>query len=255
VEAWAHELRGLRALNRGDAAEAKDARYAEKGMHRIAAERFYKAYRYLVAQYGEPGGACPALPEESDELAWLLGSIALAQAVQHDRAAEGAVGVPLDAPRKVAQSIGCLPDERWWGVPSALQAAIWTSIPGAAPAGADPWAQLDAAAKLGEKAGMRTALAVRAQAASAQGRVDIMRDSIRRVAAAVQTRPSPPEWRTLDLLSESQIRYLSDRLWTEARGHRTPLDGLGTFWDDVVPIAEDDDLLDGLEETPAQPEG
>lgn len=247
AEAWEHELRGLRAIKRADAGEAQDARIAEKGLHAVAARRFYMGYGYLVHQYGEPGGKCPKFKDETDELTWLLGSISLAQAVQHDRAAEGAVGVPLDAPRKVADGIRCLDDTRWWGVPSALQAAIWTGIPGATPEGKDPWAQLDAAALLAEKSGVRLALAIRAQAASAAGKTDVMRDSIRRLAASQKALPSPKAWLTLDLNARSQARAISDRLWTTATGHRTPLDGLGTFWDDASDSGGGaDDLLDDL---------
>jgi len=39
---------------------------------------------------------------------------------------------------------------------------------------------------------------------------------------------------------------VSDRLWTEATGSRTPVGGLGTFWDDApkaVPSFDIDDLL------------
>ena len=42
------------------------------------------------------------------------------------------------------------------------------------------------------------------------------------------------------------VQQLSDRLWTEATGHRTPANLFGTFWDDEED-AGDDDLLEGLE--------
>lgn len=249
-QAWAEELRSLRAIKRADAAGAQDARIEEKRLHLLAAQRFQLAFDYMEAQFGAVSDKCPKFKDQSDELTWLLGSIALVQAVQHDRAAEGRAGVPLDKPRAVARGIRCLDNARWWGLPAALQAAIWTGIPGAAPEGEDPWVQLEAAAQLAEKSGVRLALAVRAQAAAAAGREDLMRDSVRRLAASMKQTPSPKAWRTLDGNAFTQAQALSDRLWTEATGHRTPLGELGSFWDDETSAAgaEDDTFFDDIDD-------
>jgi hypothetical protein len=251
MEGWGHELRGARAARRGDGAEAKDARIAEKRSHYVAAWRYQKAYEYLVVALGEPGGKCPDFDNDKEQLAWLVGSIAGVQAVQHDRATGGQVGVPLDVPRKIARGIHCVNNEHWWGVPAALEAAVWTAIPGAAPEGADPWKQMAEASALGRSSGVRVAMAIRAQAAVAAGRTDEVRAAIRDFAAAGEATQVPKKWRLLDMQSAGQLLALSDRLWTEATGHRTPDGAFGTFWDDVEEAVEDDDMLDDLGDEPA----
>ena len=50
----------------------------------------------------------------------------------------------------------------------------------------------------------------------------------------------------LDVVATQQVLAVSDRLWTEATGSRTPVGGLGTFWDDVAPEAEALDIDDLL---------
>ena len=55
-----------------------------------------------------------------------------------------------------------------------------------------------------------------------------------------------PEYRMMDVMAGSIISGISDRMWTEATGRRTPLGGLGTFWDDAAksqPTMNIDDLL------------
>ncbi len=254
AQIWEHELRSLRAIKRRDGAEAKDARLAEKRGHAVAAWRYQKASTYLAAAYKAKPDACPELDSREDELTWLLGNIAGVQAVQHDRAVGGMVGVSLDVPRRSARHIRCLNNERWWGVPAALEAAVWTGIPGAAPEGADPWKQMADAAAIGRETGVRLSLAIWAQAAAAAGRTDEVRQVIRAFKAAGQAKAAPAQWKLLDMNAQAQILALSDRLWTEATGHRTPTGALGTFWDDGAEAdGGDDDLLDDLGGDAADP--
>ena len=244
-EAWESELRHLRALKRGQVPEAQDARIVEKRAHARAAQRFWDAYQNLVAAYGEPSETCPEFDEQIDEVLWLFGLTAVVQAVQHDRASSGAVGVPMDAPRKAARGIRCLNNERWWGVPMALQAAVWSIIPGAAPSGEDPWKRLAEAAALGEKSGMRAARAMQAQAAASAGKPKLLRTSITALAQSAKKDKPPQDFSLLDQIAIKQAEALSDRLWTEAKGHRTPAGGLGTFWQEEKK-EEEDDLLEDL---------
>jgi len=55
------------------------------------------------------------------------------------------------------------------------------------------------------------------------------------------------DYRMLDVVATKMLLNLSDRMWTEATGARTPLGGLGTFWDDAKPASklsiDIDDLL------------
>ncbi len=261
MEAWEHDLGRIRALRAGNGAEATDARIREKRAHALAADRFYRSWKHMVALYGEPAeGKCPELDEPTDEVTWLLGLLSGAQAVQHDRAANGAAGVPLDLPRKADRGLQCLNNERWWHVPMALRAAVWAGVPGSAPEGEDPWKRMAEAAEAGAKTGVRVAQAVYAMSAAAAGKSDVVRAVIKAHVASKKEVPAPPEWRLLDGSATYQLRVLSDRLWTEAQGHRTPNGRLGDFWDDAAEEA-DASLFEGLddeeeaaEEAPAEPE-
>jgi hypothetical protein len=252
AEAWEAELETIRALRGGDAEAAQDARIVQKRAHGLAAQRLYAAWTHMKALYGDPAVACPVLEGPSDELAWFMGNLAGASSVEHDRAAAAQVNVPLDVPRHAALGIACLDDATWFGIPSALQASVWLSIPGATPEGRDPWATLDEAMKLGEASGVRMAHLLKIKAAMGAGKIDVARATIKVMVAAQEAQEPPSEWRLLDLSAREQVQALSDRLWTEATGHRTPHRGLGQFWDDESDMVADEGLLDDIdeEETP-----
>ena len=58
--------------------------------------------------------------------------------------------------------------------------------------------------------------------------------------------PIEPEFRLLEEFTTLQLQTISDRLWTEATGKRTPFDGLGTFWDDPEKAVDTIDIADFL---------
>ncbi len=250
---WEAELRGLRALRDGRSAEGNDARIAEKRAHERAAKRYFASYARLVAAYGEPGGKCPELEEKSDELLYLIGLLAGVNAVTHDRQAAGAAEVPLDVPRKVERGATCLDDGEWFGVPSAIRAAVWLSVPGATPEGSDPWAILDAAAKAGEAKGMRLARAIQVQAALAQGRDDLVKQGLSAHAASLAATPAAEKYRLLDRNAGLLNLHVSDVVWTREVGHRTPQGSFGQLPE--KPAADDGGgggLLDELTDEPKQ---
>ena len=253
VQAWEAELTHLRAVKGGVIAahEATDARFYQRRLHARAARRFYESWQRLGLAYGDPGGRCPQLEEEVDPAIYLLGLIAGLKAVQHDRAASGLAGVPLDVPAAVARAADCLDDDQWWGVPAAMKAAVWTSVPGTTPDGTDPWAVLEAAAAKGEAAGVRLAGAIRAQAAADAGHVELARASITAVAKAQSEKQAPKKWGLLDENATLIALAVSDRLWTSETGHRTPPGELGNFWEVDEGDGDDDEgLFDDLDEPP-----
>lgn len=256
------ELASARAVKAGQSAVATDLRIAEKRARHAAAARHKRAYDAMVAHYGEPGAGCSArLKAEGEEgtrhqVAYLIGLISGVEAVRHDRASGALVGASPDIGKKVARGTTCLDSARWWGMPKALEAAIWLGLPGGVPEGVDAWAQLKQAAEEGAKSGIRLAMVARIQALTAAGKAAELRDAIRAFAAAGKARSGTDwkRWQLIDLQAEQQVLALSDRLWTEATGHRTPHGQLGTFWDDAAPEVEGGELLDGLgEEAPAAP--
>ncbi len=239
-DAREHELAGLRAVKAGNSSEAQDALIAEKRAHALAAKRYYKGANHLVAAYGEIGDKCPKFEDDNDQLIYMIGLLSGLQAVLHDRASDGQVGVPLDMPSKVARAVKCLDNQKWWGMPEAIEASVWMAVPGSAPEGADAWAQFESATKIGLEKGVRLSQALQALSAQSVGKTDLLRKTIVDHAEAIKAKPADKQWQMLDANATNMIEFLSDRLWTEATGHRTPINGLGTFWDVKAEQADDD---------------
>ena len=247
AEAKANEegLTYLRAYKAQNIAEAKDARIRQKRLFSVAAQRQYKGYKHMVSEFGEPGEECPDMDKE-EEFFWMLGLVSGLQAVMSDVRGQGEVGVPKDIAMKSVRGSQCIDAKRWWGIPKAMQAAVWTMMPDNAPEGVDPWQELKEASVMAENSGIRLAQAIEVITAAGSGDDERLRDAIRRHAESVKNTPSSKEYRMLDIVATQQVMAVSDRLWTEATGSRTPIGGLGTFWDDAAPSADAlniDDLL------------
>lgn len=249
AEAEANEegLTYLRAYKSQNIGEAKDARIRQKRLFALAAQRQYKGYQHLVAEFGEPGETCPDM-DEDEEFFWMLGLVSGLQAVMSDVRGQGEVGVPKDIAMKSVRGSQCLNAKRWWGVPKAMQAAVWTMMPDNAPDGVDPWQELADASEMAGESGVRLAQAVEVVIADGSGNEERLRDAIRRHAQSVKTKSPNDQYRMLDIVATQQVLAVSDRLWTEATGSRTPIGGLGTFWDDASPAEEALDIDDLLED-------
>jgi len=235
----------LRAFKAQNVSEAKDARVREKRRFAVAAQRQYQAYQHMVAEFGEPGGDCPQL-DEDEEMFWVMGSIAGMQAVMSDLRSQNSVNVPKDIAMKAVRGVQCADNVRWWGLPQALQAGLWVMMPDTAPQGVDPWKSLEQASRLATASGVRMAHAIEVVIADGSGNRGYLRDAIRRHAGSIKTVEANPEYRMMDIMADRQILAVSDRMWTEATGSRTPVGGLGTFWDDAPPSTgglDIDDLL------------
>jgi uncharacterized membrane protein (DUF2068 family) len=131
LAAWDAELSRLRALHMGQASATRDHLIREQRVHAEASSRYYQAWTYLDDAFPDAqlGSACPTLNvKKNEDLLLLLGLTSGALAMLHDRAAEGAMGVPLDLPRKVERAAGCLDNDKFWGAPQALQASLQASL-------------------------------------------------------------------------------------------------------------------------------
>ena len=252
-QAWEAELDGIRAQRSNRSDDAQDARLRETRLHERAARRYAAAWDRLVAAYGEPGGECPEFESEPDRALYLMGLIAGAQSVLHDRAAEGEVGVSLDVPRKAARGTECLRNDAWFGAPAALRAGIWVGVPGAAPEGQDPFKVLEGAVALADTSGVRLARAIQIESLNAAGRLDEVKTAITAYAQARAANPVNKEYRLLDMNAHMIVQQMSDRLWTKETGHRTPIGALGTFPGPTAAPVEDQGLFDGLGDAPAAP--
>ena len=156
--AWSIELERRRAAYASrsgqDAAVwatlAADLAQAEAREHVTAARRHAGVWEIAKAEFElDEEGEELRQGSGKEELVYLLGMTAGLLAVVHDSSAERSVGISFGVARTVARAVKCLDNERLWGVPNALEAAVYIAIPGSAPEGVDPWAQIAAAADQG----------------------------------------------------------------------------------------------------------
>mgnify|MGYP000088388029 CR=1 FL=1 len=250
---WEAELRALRAERSANASEYKDALVAQKRAHGVVALRYYNAYLRMQRLFGED---CAKVKNADDQLVLLLGMMGGLLAVQNDRASGVMVNVPTDVPRKVARQTKCLDNKTWWGMPMALESAVWVGVPNSAPKeiAADQlkevvYKRLEESAAIGRKAGVRLVDSVYAFTALALGDDTQVKKVITDFAQSRKQTPPAKAWRLLDETSAAQLQFLSDRYWTKDKGHRNQLE-LGRFWapEPETPADEDDSLLDGLDE-------
>ncbi|PKA03835.1 hypothetical protein CH375_14605 [Leptospira ellisii] len=238
------ELLYLASVRRGKGDEATDHQAVEIRNHAVAAKRFGQAYKRFVSYFGEWNGRCPSLSEE-DQFYYLIGLSSSLLAILHDRAAQGAANVPTDIPSIVSGASKCLDAERWWGVPLALEAVVWLSIPGATPAGKDPFQQLDRSVVLGDKAGVSLSRAFQIQALTGRGNQNAIKKAVQDHSKFLEKGVSRREFQLLEAYAEQLSRHESDKIWIKEKGHRGPL-LLGSFPQGKRDLKEDDDLLKDL---------
>ncbi len=243
-EAWEAELEAGRALAKlgesgaVDLPAVRDARIREARAHAQAARRFLASWQQLEARYGPVGEACPELPGD-EGIIYLLGLYAGVNALLHDRAGDGSLGVHLDIPAAVARGAGCVNDEWFWYAPSAMQAAAWAMVPGLAPEGVDPWEALEDAAASSEPTGVRLGRGLQVLVAANAGRDVEVEAGIRSHAQSLVEHPMLPAWGLLDEYARLVTQHESDLIWTAAAGHRTPT--LGELPEDQdTPVAAPD---------------
>ncbi len=226
-----HELRYLRALYQKRPVEAQDARIAKKRFINQAANRQLAAYQKMLAQFHlATDWQCPYYASEWDELSFVIGMLAGVQALVNDVNSGTRLGVEKNTALRVAGLTECVDNVKWWGLPLALRAAVWTMVPGIVPEGVDPWEALSQANQQGIRDGVRLATVVYILAANAHGNNDKIRQAVTHFAnAAPVTTVSRRQYAMFDSISYFYVQLASDRLWTEKRGIRTPLGKLGSF--------------------------
>jgi len=242
IKAQEEELRYLRAIYAKNSTEAQDARIAQQRLLSLAAHRQLMGYYSLVVAQTEPGGMCPEFDSDNTELFWLFGLLNGIQAILNDIASGGNSEVPMDIAAKVARGAACLDNEKWWGVPAAIQAAIWITIPGDLPANTTPRKILQQSLSIGTQQGMSVSHVLAAQVYLGQGETEEVKQLIRGYVSLGKQEPANKQFTILNNVSRLQIQAISDRMWTEATGKRTPLGKLGSFWDDSNAVVETIDI-------------
>ncbi|MBD3639688.1 MAG: hypothetical protein HUJ18_01715 [Marinobacter sp.] len=246
-QAREHELDAVAALNGMEAEEAEDAMIRQKRAYALASRRYYRAWQHHNAHYGEVGtGECPDFEDDMDEFIYLAGLLSGLQALNAQIQSTSSIGVPANIGSVVARGASCLANDKWWGAPMALRATVWAMIPGAQPEGEDAFERLEIADDQGEAAGVRLPHVFHAIAALNKGDEPRLRDVIREHAESLEQDPASEDWRFVDAMATNMIVAISDRMWVENTGHRTPLGQLGTFWDDRQESVETMDLDDLL---------
>ncbi|MFB6345469.1 MAG: hypothetical protein ABEK50_06830 [bacterium] len=231
LEAHEADLRRKRAIFNNNPSGAMDARIYRDRLLRVASRRFYKGFKMFKSEYGKLDSDCPDFGSERDKFYYLLGLFSGMQAANNDFTSGQAVGVPTDLLTRTARASQCLDSDNWWGLPRALRAVTWTIVPGSKPDGVDPWTKLDEAIETADRDGVRLAYAFKVLAASNKGKTQLVRETINKAVESRRTRPASKSYQLLDTMAFMRIRMVSDRMWTEATGHRTPNGKLGTFWD------------------------
>lgn len=236
-QAIAEEMRYLRASREQRTDEAVDARISQKRLLAVAAERQFTAFFRMKTKLQQKyffkyGAECPSFKRDFDEMVYLLGSVGGLQAIQNDIASQQTVGVPTDIAPQVERAMNCLDNVKWWGVPQAARAVVWSIIPGA-DEGKDVIGTFDTAMGIGERKGVRLAHVMSAIAAQSTDNKERLRSVIQRFSNIDKFTPNT-DYRLLDAIAQSQVLNISDRLWTQNTGTRTPIGSLGKFWDDKV---------------------
>lgn len=243
-QAWEAELRQLRALRTSDAESARDALTEKKRFEALAAQRQYQGYQRLVAAYGEPGDECPILKSDNEEFYYLIGLINGLQASQNNIAASQTAGVPMSVVNKVGRGAACLDPEKWWGVPDAIQAVVWSMQPGTAPKDFEPEALLRKASELGAKQGVRLSHVFEAEVYNAASDIDGVKQVVTAHAESMSKQAADPRLQLLDAIAGSYMLSFSDRIWTKDVGYRTPHGKYGQFWQPIEQRVEPEIEID-----------
>ncbi|MEY2863369.1 MAG: hypothetical protein RLY58_1076 [Pseudomonadota bacterium] len=237
-KALEQELTYLRSARDGKVEVAQDARIAQKRWAEIAARRQFAGYQMFAEKWERDykiklGDQCPTMRTDLDKTIYLLGMVSGLQAVTNDINAQGAVNVPKDIAAVVERGMKCLDNEKFWGTPMAIRAAIWTLLPGASEGKPDPFQTMKDATRIGERTGVRLPHAIYALAAQATGKDELIRDALRTYGNSIEQKmPVNPKYRLFDAMGGELVMGISDRYWTEKTGTRTPDGGLLRFWDE-----------------------
>lgn len=242
-----YELTGLAAMHALEGTAAEDAFIRQKRAHALAAKRYLKGWQHHNAHYGDPDtNACPDFDDDMDEFIYMAGLLSGLQALNAQIQATSSIGVPFNTGSVVGRATACLDNKKWWGAPMGLRATVWAMIPGTLPQGEDAFERLAIASEQGKDAGVRLADVFHAIAASNKGDAELVKSVIRDHAESLDNDETSDQWRFVDAMANNMLVTMSDRLWMEHSGHRTPMGRFGRFWDDPPEAVETMDLDDLL---------
>ncbi|QKQ70847.1 hypothetical protein [Acinetobacter sp. 10FS3-1] len=243
------ELRYLRASRANQVTEAQDARVEQKRWAALAAQRQYTGYQLFQTRYEKKynkglGEECARMNSDIEQTVYLLGMLSGLQAMTNDINSGNAVNVPKDIAAVVERGMICLDNAKFWGVPNATRAVIWTLLPGAGEGKPEPYQTLKQSTQIGEQKGVRLSHALYAVAAQASGDDAKVRDALKTFAQArSDEKPVNPQFKLIDSMAAMMTEGIADRYWTEHTGVRSADDGMQNFWDETANSSELDELF------------
>ncbi|MCB1660248.1 MAG: hypothetical protein KDI39_18650 [Pseudomonadales bacterium] len=227
---------------------AIDARIAQQLLNKEAARKQIASYNYTVNyfkqqyryEFGE--GKCPKLKQEVEELLLFVGSVSALQAINNDIASGRLLNVDMGIFPKVAHAMDCLDNQKWWGFPQSIRAALAVILPESPAIEEAGWKSLQDNAAIGLQQGMRTGYASYAVVANIKGRDDHLRQALKGFESVPSDKINK-NYLLLDTIAEQQIRHLANRFWMRLEGRRAPTEGYSQFLDEK---RQPDKSLDGM---------
>ena len=231
---------------------AIDARIAQQLLNRDAGRKQLNAYNHTVSyfkkqhnyEFGE--GKCPKLTQEVEELLLFVGATSALQGLNNDVSSGRLVNVDMGIPPKVVKAMDCLDNNKWWGFPQSIRAALTIILPESPAIEAEAWKALQQNSALGVQQGMRVGYATYAVIAAIKGRDDYLRLALKGFESVTPDKINK-DYLLLDTIAEQQVRHLANRFWMRLEGRRAPTEGYNQFLDEKrQPDASLEGLLDGV---------
>ena len=231
---------------------AIDARIAQQLLNRDAGRKQLNAYNHTVSyfkkqhnyEFGE--GKCPKLTQEVEELLLFVGATSALQGLNNDVSSGRLVNVDMGIPPKVVKAMDCLDNNKWWGFPQSIRAALTIILPESPAIEAEAWKALQQNSALGVQQGMRVGYATYAVIAAIKGRDDYLRLALKGFESVTPDKINK-DYLLLDTIAEQQVRHLANRFGMRLEGRRAPTEGYSQFLDEKrQPDASLEGLLDGV---------
>ena len=221
---------------------AIDARIAQQLLNRDHTVSYFKKQHNY--EFGE--GKCPKLTQEVEELLLFVGATSALQGLNNDVSSGRLVNVDMGIPPKVVKAMDCLDNNKWWGFPQSIRAALTIILPESPAIEAEAWKALQQNSALGVQQGMRVGYATYAVIAAIKGRDDYLRLALKGFESVTPDKINK-DYLLLDTIAEQQVRHLANRFWMRLEGRRAPTEGYSQFLDEKrQPDASLEGLLDGV---------
>ncbi|MFT4908821.1 MAG: hypothetical protein ACI978_002920 [Oleispira sp.] len=247
------ELRSIRALRKGDIEGAKDARQLQKQWLTKTAQRRSKSFDLGIQIYDfkstHSSYECPDFDEERDEITFLLSLTMGALAIKNDAESGMAAGVSRSIASTILKGANCVDNERWGGVPQALQATLWILLPNKKPSDIkkNNWEILEYASRSSITVGFHLGSALHVAAAEIAGnRTELYKALTLYKETAGDEAFNKGSYTLVDTISIGIIHDISNVLWTSEVGSRTPFGQLGNLPPTITEAKDNSEELDSL---------